>query len=377
MRITFLTWRDTGHPDGGGSEVYVEEVAARLVARGHDVTIRTASYTGAPAHEVIRGVVHRRSGGRLSVYVRGLAYLATPAGRREDVVVDVINGLPFAAPLVRRRGVAALVHHLHREQWSIIYPNWKGRLGWFVESRVTPRLYRRVPHVTVSEHSARDLERIGVPGVNISVVRNGLRHDSERLDPGPRSATPRLCVLSRLVPHKRIEHALQTVAALRDELPGLHLDIVGDGWWRDALVAEAARLRVTEAVTFHGHVPDRERDRILARSWVMLLPSVKEGWGIAVTEAAQQGTPTIGYRASGGLCESVVDGVTGVLVDTREELVAATRRLLADEPARRAMSRAAARVAETLDWDDSAERFEGALGTALTVNPRRVTGRRR
>ena len=40
MRIAFLSWRDTGHPDGGGSEEYIEHIAEQLVARGHDVTIR-------------------------------------------------------------------------------------------------------------------------------------------------------------------------------------------------------------------------------------------------------------------------------------------------------------------------------------------------
>lgn len=371
MRITFLTWRDTGHPDGGGSEVYVEEIAARLAERGHSVTLRTASYAAAPAREVVRGVVHRRSGGRLSVYVRGLAHLATRTGRGQDVVVDVINGLPFASPLLRRRGVVALVHHLHREQWSIIFPDWRGRLGWFVESRVTPWLYRAVPVVTVSEHTARDLEHIGFAERHITVVRNGLDHRTHGATPQPPSPAPRLSVLSRLVPHKQIEHALQVVAALRAEVPGLRLDVIGDGWWRGELTAEATRLGVTDVVTFHGHVPSAERDRLLARSWVMLLPSVKEGWGIAVTEAAQQGTPAIGYRASGGLCESVADGVTGLLVDTREELVEATRRLLCDEALRSAMSAAAAERARALDWDESAERFEEALGRVGAISGRR------
>ena len=44
--IAFLSWRDTGHPDGGGSEEYIEHVAERLAARGHDVTIRCAAYDG-------------------------------------------------------------------------------------------------------------------------------------------------------------------------------------------------------------------------------------------------------------------------------------------------------------------------------------------
>ena len=47
----------------------------------------------------------------------------------------------------------------------------------------------------------------------------------------------------------------------------------------------------------------------------MLLPSVKEGWGLAIMEAAAQGTPTLAYRSAGGVTESIVDGETGLLVD--------------------------------------------------------------
>ena len=373
MKVTFLTWRDPDHPDGGGSEVYVEQIARRLVARGHEVTVRSASYAGAPSRETVAGVVHRRSGGRLTVYLRGLAHLLTREGRDRDVVVDVINGLPFASPLLRRHGVLALVHHLHREQWSIIYPDWRGRLGWFVESRVTPRLYRSVPVVTVSEHSAADLARIGVESSAVTVVRNGLDHGA-RTAPVARSVTPRIVVLARLVPHKRIEHALWVLSQLRTETAGLRLDVVGDGWWHEQLVAEASRLGVSDLVTFHGHVDDPTRDRLLAAAWVMLLPSVKEGWGIAVTEAAAQGTPTIGYRESGGLCESIDDGVTGFVVADRSELLAATARVLGDADLRTRLSVEGARRARLLDWDHSAERFEEALGT---VGRNRVSGRRR
>lgn len=96
-RVSFLVWRDTGHPDGGGSEVFVEEISKRLVAAGHQVTISCAAYDGAPADEVREGITFRRRGGRLGVYLHGLAYLIGP-GRRDDVVIDVQNGLPFFSP---------------------------------------------------------------------------------------------------------------------------------------------------------------------------------------------------------------------------------------------------------------------------------------
>jgi glycosyltransferase involved in cell wall biosynthesis len=359
VRILFLSWRDTTHPDGGGSEVYVERMASGLAARGHDVTVLCAQHPDAADVTVRDGFRIVRRGGRLTVYLRGLAYLLTPAGRRTDVVVDVVNGLPFAAPLVRRRGLVALVHHLHREQWRIIYPGLAGRVGWFVESQVVPLLYRRIPFVTVSEASRRDLAAHGLRSV--TVVRNGT-------PPLPvprlaRSATPRLCVLSRLVPHKRIEHALAVVDELRLRHPGLVLDLIGDGWWAAELDAEIARRGLGDAVVRHGRVDEQAKADLLGQAWLMVLPSVREGWGIAVMEAAAAGTPTVAYASAGGTAESVVDGVTGVLVDDEAGLVKAVDGLL-DDPGRVAELGAAARGrAATFTWEQASREMEQVLAS--------------
>ncbi|EUA16235.1 glycosyl transferases group 1 family protein [Mycobacterium xenopi 4042] len=154
-----------------------------------------------------------------------------------------------------------------------------GRLGWYIESRLSPRLHRRNQYVTVSLPSARDLVELGVDNDRIAVVRNGLDEAPAQTLGGPRAASPRVVVLSRLVPHKQIEHALDAVAALRPRVAGLHLDIVGSGWWRQRLVDHAERLGITDAVTFHGHVDDVTKHYVVQRSWVHVLPSRKEGWG--------------------------------------------------------------------------------------------------
>ena len=372
LRVAVLSWRDIHHPEAGGSEVYVHEVARRWVAAGHEVTVVTARGAGQVQHEIVDGVVHRRRGGRLTVYPHGLWYVLR-ARHDVDVVLEVVNGLPFGSPLLRRHGVMALVHHVHREQWRIIYPDWRGRVGWLVESWVTPRAYRRVPFVAVSEATRADLARIGVPADHVTVVRNGLAPAAAVGT--PRSPLPRAVVLTRLVPHKRVEHLLEATARLRAHHPDFHVDVVGDGWWGDRLVEDAARLGVSDLVTFHGHVDEATRDRLLARAWVMVLPSVKEGWGIAVTEAAAQGTPTIGYSSSGGLQESVTDGVTGWLVEDLEALVSTLDDVLSGRVDMAAVSAAARRSAARLDWSTTSTDLLRVAARA--ARPRSVSDPRR
>jgi glycosyltransferase involved in cell wall biosynthesis len=365
--VLLLCWRDTGHPQGGGSETYLQRIGTQLAAAGIDVTLRTARYPGAPRHEAIDGVRINRVGGRYTVYI--WAMLAMALARmglgslrhvRPDVVVDTQNGLPFLARLIYGRRAVVLVHHCHREQWPVAGPV-LSRVGWFVESTMSPRLHRHNQYVTVSLPSARDLVALGVDGERIAVVRNGLDEAPTPTLSGPRAAVPRLVVLSRLVPHKQIEDALDAVAQLRPRVPDLQLDIVGGGWWRQRLVDHAHRLGICDAVTFHGHVDDMTKHHLLQGSWVHVLPSRKEGWGLAVVEAGQHSVPTIGYRSSGGLSDSIIDGVTGVLVNNRAELVDSLEQLLSDPVLRDQLGAKAQARSTEYSWAQSAE----ALRTVL------------
>ncbi|QLL07923.1 glycosyltransferase family 4 protein [Mycobacterium vicinigordonae] len=365
--VLLLCWRDTGHPQGGGSETYLQRIGAQLAAQGVAVTLRTARYPGASRTEVVDGVQISRAGGRYSVYIwallaMGLARIGLGSLRhtRPDVVVDTQNGLPFLARLAYGRRSVVLVHHCHREQWPVAGPV-LSRVGWFVESFLSPRLHRHNQYVTVSLPSARDLVALGVDSERIAVVRNGLDEAPAQTLSAPPTTQPRVVVLSRLVPHKQIEDALETVAELRARIPGLHLDVVGDGWWRQRLVDYVHKLGISDAVTFHGHVDDVTKHHVLQSAWVQLLPSRKEGWGLAVVEAGQHGVPTVGYRSSGGLSDSIIDAVTGILVDNRAELVDRLEELLSDQVLRDQLGAKAQARSGEFSWGQSADAMRAVL----------------
>ncbi|MEV6556644.1 glycosyltransferase family 4 protein [Nocardia sp. NPDC051756] len=360
--VLLLCWRDTGHPQGGGSERYLEQVGAQLAARGVKVTLRTARYPGAAKREHLDGIDISRAGGRFSVYPRALGAMALGRlglgplrGLRPDAVIDTQNGIPFFATAATKAPAVVLVHHGHREQWPVA-GRLVGRIGWWIESRLSPRVHRRNQYLTVSLPSAEELATLGVDQSRIAVVRNGAEPVPADAPTGAtetRTENPRIVVLSRLVPHKQIEDALAAVARLRPRIPGLHLDVIGDGWWADNLKADAHRLDIADAVTFHGHVDERRKHELLSRAWVHVLPSRKEGWGLAVIEAAQHGVPTIGYRSSRGLTDSIVDGVTGLLVDDVAQLSDAVGELLDDRAARTVMGEKARSRAREFSWEQT------------------------
>ena len=354
MKILLLCWRDSTHPQGGGSERYLERVGEYLAAHGHEVVFRTARHMNAAKRERRNGVLYSRAGAKFSVYPRAL--LALLLGGRDmrgvDVVVDTHNGIPFFARLATRAPVVVLTHHCHREQWPVAGPV-LARLGWFLESRVVPALYRENTWVTVSEASKRDLEKLGIYGARI--IENGVDPLPEHVPTLEREADVHLVTLSRLVPHKQIEHAMDTVA----RIPGALLDVIGSGWWESHLREYARAHGVEDRVRFRGQVTEDYKHALLARADVHLMPSRKEGWGLAVMEAAQHGVPTVGYAF--GLQDSVIDGKTGLLVQREAELTQAVRELVEDAALRARLGDAARALAATFSWEATGARFEELL----------------
>lgn len=353
--IVFFNWRDTANPEGGGSERYVEKVARGLVERGARATIFCAAHDHAPRDEVVDGVRFMRRGTKLDIYALGVLHLLLRRLGKVDLVVDVQNGLPFFTRLGTTKPVIVLVHHVHREQWPVVYPGRMGRLGWWIERRLAPWLYRRSQYVAVSRATRDELIGLGVDGSRIAVVHNGT-------DPAPaveerRSETPTVCVVGRLVPHKQVEHAIDAAVALRTELPDLRVHVVGSGWWEEDLKKYAAQVGALDVVVFEGHVDEQRKHELYARSWLMALPSLKEGWGLVVGEAGSHGVPTVAYGAAGGTRESVAHDRSGLLVADEAELTEAIRVLLSDPAELARLGEGARERSHLFSWEESQRSF--------------------
>jgi glycosyltransferase involved in cell wall biosynthesis len=358
--VLILNWRDTGHPEGGGSEVYAEHVADGLAERGHDVTILTARYAGSsPSQTRPSGVRVRRAGGRLGVYLQAALAVRLRRVPRPDVIIETQNGFPFLAALwAPRTPHMVLVHHVHREQWPVVFPRPVARVGWWLESRLAPRLNRNRPYVTVSELTRSELAELGIAPERVTVVHNGV------LPPPPhdvrRTSHPQLLVLGRLVPHKRVELAMEVAERLRPEFPDLQLVVAGRGWWEPQLREHVAARGLEGLVELRGFVTPEERHRLYASSWVSLVPSLKEGWGLVVVEAGLHETPSVAFDGAGGVTESILDGQTGLLArrDDVAHLAELTRELLLDGERRELMGRAAAEFAGQFTWAQAVAHYD-------------------
>ena len=118
-----------------------------------------------------------------------------------------------------------------------------------------------------------------------------------------------------------------------------------------------------------GFVDEATKHHELASAWVALAPSAKEGWGLNVVDAASHGVPTVAHHGAGGLSESIVDGVTGLLVDDLDGLTAATSLLLTDADLRERLGRAAQRRAATYTWAGTVAEWEALLAHVAAGGP--------
>ena len=294
-------------------------------------------------------------GGEFTQYLRApIAYARKMRDR--DVLVDVSNGIPFFAPLWRRRPVVCLVHHIHAAQWRLRFAPPVSSVGWALERRGVPLVYRRARFIAVSPSTAVGLEGLGIPDERISIVHNGAEPPAG--PPLPESETPLFLALGRLVPHKRLDLLIRMWEWVRPQVGG-RLVIAGDG-------PERARLQALAGpgVELLGAVSNAERDRLLQEAWVLVHPALHEGWGIVVIEAGAAGTPALGFDVP-GVRDAIVADRTGVLVKDEDEFAAGWIRLAGDAAERRRLGDESRNRAADFTWERSVDRFLDVLRLAI------------
>ena len=359
MDVLVLNWLDRENPQAGGAEVHLHEVYGRLARRGHRVTLICSGFEGARPRTELDGIEVHRTGGRHTLgFAAPRYYRERFVDHRFDAVVEDLNKVPFFSPWWVREPVGLLVHHLFG---GIAFQEASPPIAlatWLLE-RPIPRVYGSLPCVAVSESTAEDLRARGMRRGRITVIPNGV--DTAHYSPGSgdRFPEPTLLFLGRLKRYKRVDLVIRTVAELRDRGLDVKLRIGGKGDHRPALEKLVRALGVQDRVVFEGFVDEERKVELFRRSWVHLLTSPKEGWGIANLEAAACGTATVASN-SPGLRDSVVDGTTGYLVPHGDVTALADRvRLLVVDPdLRERMGRAAREFARIFAYDRVADATE-------------------
>jgi len=353
LKILVFNWRCWLNPVMGGAEVFTYENVRRWVKAGHEVTLFASGFPNCKREEVVDGVRIVRAGGEYLVYWKAKKYYRKYFSKEGyDVVVDEINTRPFFTPKFVDSGekIVALIHQLAREYWFYETPFPISHIGYYFLEKRWLRNYVDVPTLTVSESTRRDLLDLGFK--EVFVVPEGLNFVP--LDEVPeKESYPVVAYVGRLKRAKRPDHAIRAFMIVKEKIPKAELWIIGDGYFRKGLEKIA-----TNGVKFFGGLSDGERRALVKRAWILVNPSVREGFGLNVVEANALGTPCIAYDVA-GLRGSIKNAETGLLANTGsvEDFAKKIVVVLRDSMLRERLSRNALDYSMRFSWDESAEAF--------------------
>ena len=213
--------------------------------------------------------------------------------------------------------------------------------------------------MTLSESSRREIvDMLGLDAERVTVAPPGV--DARYSPGGQRSAAPLVVAVGRLVPVKRFDVLLRSLAEVKRGQPELRAVVIGEGYERPALEALRAELGAEDWVSMPGRVDDAELVSWYRQAWLVASSSQREGWGMTLTEAAACGTPAVA-TAIAGHADAVLNGESGLLVDDVSELAAAIGRVLGDDVLRNRLSKGALTRARWFTWDATARRALEAL----------------
>ncbi len=358
MRILILNRRDIANPSLGGAEVYTHEIASRMVRRHNcKVTVFSCSFPFGKRQELIDDVLYIRRGNELTVHFWGVLF-AFKYRKSFELIIDEFNGIGFFTFSLKNS--ALLIHQLYREFWFEEF----GLAGVF-PYLIEPLLlwcYRKKQAITVSESTKKDLKQSGFS--NIAVVMNAVRFvraDKDSL----KETAPTIVFLGRLKRTKRPLDAVEIFKAAQRSIPDLRLWIIGRGTEEEKLRRTANGLK---GITFWGWVSNEKKAELLGRSHILLVPGLREGFGINVIEAAFFGVPSIGYAVP-GLTDSIRHGETGYLVASKDEAAFRIKELLEDKETYKVMSNNCINYSRGFDWNLRADQFFALIRKTASNNP--------
>lgn len=400
-RVAFVSMHTSpvaqpGTADAGGMNVAIRSLASELAGHGVTVDVLTRA-EGAPRERELepRVVLHELAAGpqgpiakdELAEVTDEFGEAVAKLARQSSTPFDLIHahywlsgiatlpvaleiGLPFVqsfhtiAAMKNSLSASSTPREADRRALSEVY----------LASQATAVVAGSAAEATFLIDAVRaPADRVWVipPGVDVDLFRPN-RPDAEERVRTEFAIAPRrpiLVVAGRVQPLKDQELAIRVLAALH-ALRGWSPVLIiageatpGEEGYVAALRALGTELGVEADVRFAGALTREQLAELFAAATLTLVTSRSETFGLVALESAASGTPVVGFRGS-GMLESIADGVSGVLVASRDphEWASVIARLLDDETALSELGASARHHALGYTWATSATALLGVYG---------------
>lgn len=379
--ILALSWRDITSPKAGGAEVHTHEMLSRADKNKYKIVHFATRTKGQAAHEEIDGVTYIRHGNAITVILSAMRYYNRHRGQI-DFVIDQCNTHRFFTPLwVEPKKRIFYIHQLTKEIWDYSAKFPLSKIGKTLEESFL-KLNRHDPVITVSESTRDELVDRGYDKNKIKIIHNGVSFKPWKPDKWcSKEEAPTLIYAGRYSPYKGIDVAVKALACIKKDYPYAKLWIIGKKeqdyvdknlmpicrrnhlTWEDA-----ATDNPTGDIVSWGYVSEEKKLELLSRAWVLLFPSIREGWGIPVTEAGCVGTPCIAFD-SPGIREAVNYGKAGYLCTENSVSALATQICMAisDKMIYSSKRESAYQYSSQFQWDGIGKEFERFIDGIQTI----------
>lgn len=367
ITILALSWRDIKAPKAGGAEIHEHRLISGTDMSKFRVIHFSMSAKGLPEEEVIDGVTYLRAGGALGVIFAAAKFYHANK-ENIDFVIDQCNTHRFFTRFwVPAKKRIFYIHQLTREIWDYMA---KPPISWgkYFETAFL-RLQRKDYCITVSDSTKADLVAVGFNPDKIMVVPEWITTKPWEWDNLPKKAEPPYFVfVGRYATYKGIDVSIEALAEVKKIHSDAKLVVVGKKnmeYINSSLKPLCDRLGLTVNsdaddnnsdvdVFLTGFVTDEEKLEYQSKATALVFPSIREGWGLIITEAATVGTPSIVFDSPGSV-DAVNKGKAGFLCASNDVLGVASlmRSCLEDTVTYASMRRSAYDFAvKYLEWGE-------------------------
>jgi len=311
-RRTILFCLDYYYPHVGGAEILFQHLAEGLVRHGYFVQVVTQLTRGSSPFENVNGVAVYRVKAGNSRY--RFALLCLPLLLRLARDADLIHTTTFAAALPawlaakrQRKPLVLTVHEVWIGQWQrVTDASWLSNAAHEIMERMI-YLVNYQNYVTVSQATARALQKIGVAADKITTIHNGVDYDfwNPEIYDGKRLRT-QLQLQEQYIfffsgrpgRSKGLPVLLQAMAKIVDDHPDIALvALLSHAPACQAGLRQARRLISDLNLEAYVHiipsVPKEDLPNWVALADCVVVPSLSEGFGFAAAEACAMQKPVI------------------------------------------------------------------------------------
>lgn len=360
MHLLFLSWRDIKAPKKGGAEVFTHEMLKNVDKEQFQITHISPKFKGCQKDEVIDGVLYKRRGNMATVILYAI-YFYFKHRKSIDYVIDQCNEHRFFTPFwLPRHKRIFFIHQFGRELWrrNLKFPF--SEIGYHMEDPIT-KIYRKGYAFTVSPSTEKDLLDLGFDSEKVMILPEGINflpwqpNDFKKKD-----LDVTFTYVGRFARYKGIDAALEAFGKMKKLYPNIKMWIVGkenEAFKKEVLlpIIEKYQLDLGKDIIFHGFVSEEKKLELMSRSYSLLYPSDREGWGLTVTEAAAVGTPSIVFN-SPGLVDAVNQGQAGLIVDENspQGLFNSMKSLIEDKTYYESIRNNAYEFSKKFQWEQTA-----------------------